>query len=71
MVAALWFIFYAFIGVLVIIVLIRLIKFLGVATKEKEKKLTRMEMGKLADELEQMRKQAKGDEEGNSSTESG
>jgi hypothetical protein len=54
MAAILWFIFYAFIGVLVIMVLIRLIKFLGVATKEK--KLTRMEMGRLADELEKARK---------------
>jgi len=31
----------------------------------------RLEVGKLADELEQMRKQAKGDEEGNSSDKSG
>jgi len=31
----------------------------------------RLEVGKLADELEQMRKQAKGDDEGNSSDKSG
>ena len=68
MAAALWFIFYAFIGVLVIMVLIRLIKFLGVATKEK--KLTRMEMGRLADELEQLRKKAQGEDRGKSSGES-
>jgi hypothetical protein len=67
MAAALWFIFYAFIGVLVIMVLIRLIKFLGVATKEK--KLTRMEMGRLADELERVRKKAQGEDKGNSSDE--
>ncbi|MHC4361886.1 MAG: hypothetical protein ACYSTZ_03585 [Planctomycetota bacterium] len=68
MAAALWFVFYGFIGVLVIIVLIRLIKFLGVATKEK--KLTRMEMGRLADELEQMRKKAQGEDESKSPDES-
>jgi hypothetical protein len=65
MAAALWFVFYAFIGVLVIIVLMRLIKFLGVATKEK--KLTRMEMGRLADELERVRKKAQGEDKGKSS----
>ncbi|MHC4647833.1 MAG: hypothetical protein ACYTBJ_20415 [Planctomycetota bacterium] len=54
MAAVLWFILYALIVVLVIILLMRLIKFLGVATKEK--KLTRMEMGRLADELERARK---------------
>jgi hypothetical protein len=67
MAAVLWFIFYALIGVLVIIVLIRLIKFLGVATKEK--KLTRMEMGRLADELEQMRRKAQGEDKGKPSDE--
>jgi len=68
MAAILWFILYGFIAAVVTIVLIRLIKFLGVATKEK--KLTRMEMGRLADELEQARKKAQGEDRGKFSDES-
>ena len=55
MAAILWFILYGFIAALVIIVLIRLIKFLGVATKEK--KLTRMEMARLAEEVHILREE--------------
>ena len=47
--------FYGFIFALVIIVLVRLAKFLGRANKEQQ--LTRLELGKVADEVQKMRRQ--------------
>ena len=47
----------------------RAVKFLD--SWRREQKLTRIEVGKLADELEKMRKQAKGNEEDNPSDKSG
>ena len=52
-VAALAVAFYVFIFALTIIVLIRLAKFLGRANKEQQ--LTRIELGKVADEVQKMR----------------
>jgi hypothetical protein len=46
---------------LVIIGLIRLVRFLGTANKEM--KLTRMEVGKLAEEVHQLRQEFKDNEE--------
>jgi len=58
-VAALVFIVaYAFIIVLIIIGLIRLVKYLGNA--KNEQKLMRMELGKLAEEVHLIRKEIKG-----------
>jgi len=45
--------FYVFIFALVIIVLIRLARFLGKANREQQ--LTRIELGKVADEVQKMR----------------
>ena len=55
---------YAFIFGLIIIGLLRLVKYLSAAGKEQ--KLIRMELSKLADELERMRKknEAEGTESG-------
>jgi len=50
--------FYAFIVILVIIVLIRLAKFLGKANREQQ--LIRMEMSKVADEVQKMRQELQG-----------
>jgi uncharacterized membrane-anchored protein YhcB (DUF1043 family) len=44
---------YAFVFGLIIIVLVRLAKFLGKATREQQ--LTRLELGKVADEVQKMR----------------
>jgi hypothetical protein len=60
---------YGAIFALIIIGLIRLVRFLGSAGKEM--KLTRMEVGKLAEEVHLMRQELKGGEKGNSSTKSG
>jgi uncharacterized membrane-anchored protein YhcB (DUF1043 family) len=49
---------YAFIYGLVIIVLIRLARFLGKANREQQ--LTRLEMGKVADEVQKMRQELQG-----------
>ncbi len=49
---------YAFIFGLIIICLIRLVKYLGSA--KKEQKLMRMEMGKLAEEVHLIREEIKG-----------
>jgi hypothetical protein len=54
------FLFYAVIFVLIIIGLIRLIKFLG--SVPKEQKLLRMELGKLAEEVHQIRNELKAKE---------
>ncbi len=48
---------YAFIFGLIIIGLLRLVKYLGTAGKEQ--KLIRMELGKLADEVQQIRQELK------------
>ena len=42
-----------------------------IVRSNKERRRLRLEVGKLADELEKMRKQAKGDEEDNPSDKSG
>ncbi|MBM4104084.1 MAG: hypothetical protein FJ263_08545 [Planctomycetes bacterium] len=52
------FVLYAFIFGLVIIVLIRLARFLGKANREQQ--LTRLEMGKVADEVQKMRHELQG-----------
>ncbi len=57
--------FIAFWG-LIIYGLIQLIRFL--ASSRKEQKLTRMELGKVAEEVHLLRRELKGKEEGNSST---
>jgi len=56
---------YAFFVCLVIIGLIRLVRFLGSANKEM--KLTRMEVGKLAEEVHLLRQELKGGKDSNSS----
>jgi hypothetical protein len=55
------FLCYGFIVALVIIGLVRLTKFLGTANKEI--KLTRMEVGKLAEEVHQLRQELKDNKE--------
>ena len=56
---------YGFIVALIIIGLIRLVRFLGSASKEM--KLTRMEVGKLAEEVHLMRQELKDSKKSNSS----
>ena len=51
--------------VLIIIGLLRLVRFLGTANKEM--KLTRMEVGKLAEEVHLLRQELKGGKDSNSS----
>ena len=68
-VGILLFLCYGFIFALIIIGLVRLVKFLGSA--DKEMKLTRMEVGKLAEEVHLLRQELKGGENSNSSTDSG
>lgn len=59
------FLCYGFIVALIIIGLIRLVRFLGGANKEM--KLTRMEVGKLAEEVHILRQELKGGKDSNSS----
>jgi len=59
------FLCYGFIVALVIIGLVRLVKFLGSANKEM--KLTRMEVGKLAEEVHLMRQELKDGKDSDSS----
>ncbi len=66
-VGILLFLCYGFIVALVIIGLVRLVKFLGTANKEM--KLTRMEMGKLAEEVHLLRQELKGGKEQDSPAE--
>jgi len=61
------FLCYGFIVALIIIGLIRLVRFLGSAGKEV--KLTRMEVGKLAEEFHQLRQELKGEKKQDSSSE--
>jgi hypothetical protein len=56
--------FYAFLYALVIICLIRIVRYLGTAGKEQ--KLIRFELGKVAEEVHLLRQELKG-EKGNSS----
>ena len=58
------FLFYIFLFALIVVGLIRLVRFLGSGSKEI--KLIRMELGKLADEVQQLRQEFKGgsDKEG-------
>jgi len=56
---------YAFFVCLIIIGMIRLVRFLGSANKEM--KLTRMEVGKLAEEVHLLRQELKGGKDSNSS----
>jgi uncharacterized membrane-anchored protein YhcB (DUF1043 family) len=51
-------ILFAFIPALVIIVLIRFVRFLGKANREQQ--LTRLELGKVADEVQKMRQELQG-----------
>ena len=60
---------YAFIFALVIICLVRVSRYFRTAGKEQ--KLIRMELSKLADELEQMRKQKEAEGKDDSSAKSG
>lgn len=59
------FLVYGGILVLIIIGLLRLVRFLGTANKEM--KLTRMEVGKLAEEVHLLRQELKGGKNSNSS----
>jgi len=59
------FLVYGGILVLIIIGLLRLVRFLGTANKEM--KLTRMEVGKLAEEVHLLRQELKGGKDSNSS----
>ncbi len=59
------FLVYGGILVLIIIGLLRLVRFLGTANKEM--KLTRMEVGKLAEEVHLLRQESKGGKDSNSS----
>lgn len=59
------FLVYGGILVLIIIGLLRLVRFLGTANKEM--KLTRMEVGKLAKEVHLLRQELKGGKDSNSS----
>ncbi|MBA7481677.1 hypothetical protein ES707_17151 [subsurface metagenome] len=63
-VGVLVFLCYGFIFALVIIGLVRLVKFLGTANKEM--KLTRMEMGKLAEEVHLLQQKLKDTKENDS-----
>jgi len=63
-VGILLFLCYGFIFALIIIGLVRLVKFLGSAGKEM--KLTRMEVGKLAEEVHLLRQELKGDKDSDS-----
>jgi ammonia channel protein AmtB len=60
---------YAFIFALIIICLIRISRYF--LTAGKEQKLIRMEIGKLAEEVHQLRHELKGGEKGNSLPKSG
>ena len=60
---------YAFIFGLFIVGLVRLVRFLGTANKEM--KLTRMEVGKVAEEVHLLRQELKGGKKGDSSSQSG
>ena len=62
------FLIYGSILVLIFVVLFRIVKFL--TTGNKEQKLMRMEMGKLADQVLQIKDQIKTDKKSNSPTES-
>lgn len=64
-VGILLFLCYGFIFALIIIGLVRLVKFLGSA--DKEMKLTRIEVGKLAEEVHLLRQELKGGKDSNSS----
>lgn len=66
-VSILVFLCYGFIIALIIIGFIRLVRFLGSASKEV--KLTRMEIGKLAEEVHQLRQELKDEKEQDSSSE--
>ncbi len=57
--------FYAFLFILVIIVLLRLARYFGRAGKEQQR--IRMELTKLADEVHQLRKNSQERHEGNHS----
>ena len=61
--------FYVFIFILAVMCLVDVTRYFSTAGKEQ--KLIRMELGKIADELEQMRKKAEGAEKDNSSDKSG
>ena len=63
-----WIVIFVFFGVPVILIVLF---FRLVLRNKRENVRLRLEVGKLADELEQMRKQAKGDEEDNPSDKSG
>jgi hypothetical protein len=59
---------YVFVFALVIISLIRVSRYF--LTAGREQKLIRMEIGKLAEEMHQLRQELKGDEKGSSVTKS-
>ena len=61
MIPCIMFVIYGGVLCLIIVGLVKLIKFLGTAGREQ--KLIRMELSKLADEVHQIRRELKGDSE--------
>ena len=63
-----WIVIFIFFGIPILLIIL-FVRYL--VRSNKERRRLRLEVGRLADELEQMRKNAKGDKKDNSSEQSG